>query len=264
MTVGLPPPPFGDLDELEDHGESGPWSDNGVNVTNPLATAGLEGVTRTLFIVGTTACVVIGGLSICGLILRFRRSRGVERQQLTYLAFVGIAVAIAFVVMMSGLPVFHLWSDAAGTMLWNIFFATLMLGIPLSIGAAILRYRLYDIDRLVRRTLSYAAVTAILAGSFGALMLIPAAALGFRIETPSWLVAAATLIVAFLFQPVRHSVQRRIDHRFNRNRYDAARTIDECASRLRDQIDLETLHKELKGVVAKTMRPVSVSLWLRP
>jgi hypothetical protein len=139
------------------------------------------------------------------------------------------------------------------------YFAVLCL--PLGVAVAVLRYRLWDLDRLVSRTVTYALVTALLVIPY--LLILPAAT---RLAggSGSLAVAAATLTAAALFQPLRRRVQDLVDRRFNRRRYDAARTVDTFAVRLRDQVDLTALHAELLAVVDQTMQPTQASLWLRP
>jgi hypothetical protein len=141
----------------------------------------------------------------------------------------------------------------------------LALGIPLAVGAAILRYRLYDIDRLINRTLVYGLLTILLGGVYAGLVLtLGQLAGGIGADPPSWAVAGATLAVAALFQPARRRVQRLVDRRFNRRRYDAAKTVAAFSARLRDEIDLDTLAAELLAVVDQTTQPTQASLWLRP
>jgi hypothetical protein len=132
---------------------------------------------------------------------------------------------------------------------------------PLATGAAILRYRLYDLDRIVSRTVAYGLLTLLLGLGYAAVVL----GLGRLLpEGSSLVVAAATLAVAAAFQPARRRVQRAVDRRFNRRRYDAAETIAAFGTRLRDQVDLDTLTAELLAAVDRTMQPTQASLWLRP
>jgi hypothetical protein len=133
--------------------------------------------------------------------------------------------------------------------------------LPLAIGAAILRYRLYDLDRIVSRTLAYGLLTVLLGGGYAAVVLGLGRLLG---RDSSLVIAVATLAVAAAFQPARRRIQRAVDRRFNRRKYDAAQTIEAFSARLRDQIDLDTLSSELLAVVDQTMEPTRVSLWLRP
>jgi hypothetical protein len=131
---------------------------------------------------------------------------------------------------------------------------------PLATGAAILRYRLYDVDRIISRTLAYALLTILLGLGYTAVVL----GLGLLLPNDSSLaVAAATLAVAALFQPARRRLQQAADRRFNRRRYDAARTIEAFSARLRDEVDLDTLTGELLAVVDQTVQPTTASLWLR-
>jgi hypothetical protein len=133
--------------------------------------------------------------------------------------------------------------------------------LPLATGAAILRFRLYDLDRIISRTLAYGLLTVMLGLGYAAVVLGLGRLLG---KDSSLVVAAATLAVAAAFQPLRRRVQSLVDRRFNRRRYDAARTVEGFAARLRDEVDLDALHSELLGVVVRTMQPTRASLWLRP
>jgi hypothetical protein len=133
--------------------------------------------------------------------------------------------------------------------------------LPLAAGAAILRYRLYDLDRIISRTLAYGLLTVLLGGGYAGVVLGLSQLLG---RDSPLVVAGATLAVAAAFQPARRRVQAVVDRRFNRRRYDAARTIAAFSARLRQQVDLDTLTAELLGVVEQTMQPASASLWLRP
>jgi hypothetical protein len=133
------------------------------------------------------------------------------------------------------------------------------------VAVAVLRYRLYDIDRLINRTLVYGALTAVLGlGYAGAVLVLGQLFGGVTGDPPTWAIAGATLAVAALFQPARRRIQTAVDRRFNRRKYDAAKTIEAFSARLREQIDLHTLSTELLAVVDQTMEPTHVSLWLRP
>jgi hypothetical protein len=135
-----------------------------------------------------------------------------------------------------------------------------ILCVPLAVAVAVLRYRLWDLDRLISRTLTYLLVTALLVVPY--LLIVPATT-RLAAGSGSLAVAAATLTAVALFAPLRHRVQSLVDRRFNRRRYDAARTVEGFAARLRDQVDLDALHGELLAVVDQTMQPTRTSLWLR-
>ena len=192
---------------------------------------------------------------------RFRRAGPVQRQQLKWFAFVVggcFASLLAAGALRAVLPI------VAGTLM-IVAAAGVLVGIPVAVGVAILRYRLYDIDRLISRALVYATLTVILGLGYGGLVLALGQLFGRVGErTPSWAVAGATLAVAALFQPARGRVQAVVDRRFNRRRYDAAKTIQAFSTCLRDQLDLDTLASELLAVVDQTTEPTRVSLWLRP
>jgi hypothetical protein len=190
------------------------------------------------------------------LALRFRRARGVERQQLKWFAAAGlilVAVRIADTISPFGFDANRL-IELLST--WPLYVA---------IGIAILRYRLYDIDRLLNRTLVYGLLTLILGLGYSAAVLVAGQLSGgLGDQPPSWAVAGATLATAALFQPARRRIQAIVDRRFNRRRYDAAATIEAFAAHLRQQLDLDVLTAELLAVVDETMEPTRTSLWLRP
>jgi hypothetical protein len=133
--------------------------------------------------------------------------------------------------------------------------------VPLASVIAITRYRLYEIDRIISRTLGYAIVSAVLAGAYALVALVPTAILGTN-HVPSGLIAGATLVVVASFRPVRRRVRDAVDRRFNRGRYDAAATIKAFASRLRNEVDIDALEAELTDVVRRTMQPSDVQLWI--
>jgi len=232
----------------------GPFRGPDQSVANPLVVGALAG---PLLMVRTVAFVVAGLAIPAGawsLAVRFRRARGVERQQLRWLAVgaapVAVAVAALAAQALTGNEVNLNW-------LPGVCLAIL----PLAIGAAILRYRLYDLDRIISRTVTYGLLTMLLGLGYAGVVL------GFGRLLPqgsSLVVAGATLAVAAVFQPVRRRIQTLVDRRFNRRRHDAAQTIAAFSTRLRDQVDLTTLTGELLAVVDQTMQPTRASLWLRP
>jgi hypothetical protein len=138
------------------------------------------------------------------------------------------------------------------------------LGLLVAIAVAVLKYRLYDIDWIINRTLVYGLLTAALGLCYAAGSLLFVLVTGAGVDPPSWLVAAATLAAAAVFRPARRRIQAAVDRRFNRRRYDATRTIETFSARLRDEVDLDTLSAELLAVVDQTIEPTTASLWLRP
>jgi MFS family permease len=221
---------------------------------NPLAIPALARVLVVPAVAGVVIVLVALLVGAGSLVWRFRRARGVERQQLRWLAY---AAALAAGLLLVALAAGVLAKD-------DVVFASLALGVallPLATGAAILRYRLYDLDRIISRTLAYGLLTVLLGGAYAGVVLGLGRLLG---RDSSLAVAGATLAVAAAFRPARRRVQHAVDRRFNRRRYDAARTIAAFSARLRQQVDLDTLTAELLGVVELTMQPTSASLWLRP
>jgi hypothetical protein len=234
------------------------WPLRGVALlqVQPPEPVGLPGL---LYGVGSWAPVVAVVAAVASLTVRFRRARGAERQQLKWLAYAGVLVVLCFV-----LP--EAVADALGSQLaGDLVFAALFVPVPVAVGVAILKYHLYDIDRLINRTLVYGLLTALLGLSYaGAVLLLGQVFGGIGDQPPSWAVAAATLAVAALFQPARHRIQAVVDRRFNRRKYDAARTVETFSARLRNEVDLDTLSAELLAVVDQTMQPTTASLWLQP
>ena len=189
-------------------------------------------------------------------VLSWRRSAGERRQQVKWLAsgaVVTIASAIIAVSFSSSGPTSTLlgWAD---NLAWFGLAA-----LPVSMGVGILRYRLYEIDRLISRTLAYAAVTALLVGVYAGLVLLSTHVLSLNSPVA---VAASTLAAAALFNPLRRRVQRFVDRRFNRARYDAELTVTAFAARLKDAVDLGSVRADLTSVVRDTLEPSHVSLWL--
>jgi hypothetical protein len=200
--------------------------------------------------------VPVAGVSLA---MRFRRARGLERQQLRWLAFAaGLAsVGAALVLAGTSLPTSPSLTQALIT--WGAGVCLILL--PLAIGAAILRYRLYDLDRIISRTLAYGLLTVLLGGGYALVVLGLGQLLG---QGSSLVVASATLAMAALSRPAHRRIQAAVDRRFNRRRYDAAQTIAAFSTRVHQEVDLDTLAAELLAAVGQTMQPASVSLWLRP
>jgi hypothetical protein len=220
-------------------------------VANPLAApAAWTGPLRAVTGVALVTSVVGVPVAAWSLVVRFRRARGVERLQLRWLA---LAAALA--------PLAVLVAVVARGAVSNVAAGLYLALPPLATGAAILRYRLYDLDRIVSRTLAYGLLTLLLGGGYAAAVLGLGQLLGR--DSSSLVVAAATLAVAAAFQPARRRIQQAVDRRFNRRRYDAANTIAAFSARLREEIDLDTLTAELLAVVDQTVQPTRASLWLR-
>jgi len=235
----------------------------GRGIANPIGIEGLGedlpslGVFEGLFLVAALGAVA-------SVVVRFRRSRGVERQQMKLFAYV-ILVLIGGSLLAGGI------SDATGVgWLENISFVLSMMGLvslPIAVGVAILRYRLYEIDIIINRTLVYGPLTATLAlVYFGG---VATTQLVFRTLTsqqqqPQLAIVVTTLVIAALFNPLRRRIQGFIDKRFYRSKYDARKTLESFAAKLREETDLEALNDDLVGVVRETMQPAHVSLWLRP
>jgi hypothetical protein len=232
-------------------------ADEGDPIGNPLAVQGsIEALAETIVNVGITALFLAILLSAVSLLLRFRRARGLQRQQLKWLAYGGgFLAAYILLDMISQVP-----PGLVDALIEALTFGALYVGV----GMAVLRYRLYDIDRLINRTLVYGLLTALLAGVYaGAVLVLGQVFGGVRGDPPSWAVAGATLAVAALFRPARRRIQAVVDRRFNRGKYDAAKTVEAFSRRLRDELDLDALSAELLAVVDQTMQPSAVSLWLR-
>jgi hypothetical protein len=195
----------------------------------------------------TTLAVVVAAGSLVG---RFRRARGVERLQLQWVALAALVVVLAGAVVLAGLAV----GVASANVLLSVAVGLCLATLPVATGAAVLRYRLYDLDRIISRTLAYGLLTLLLAGGYA----LVALGLGQLLGQDS------SLVVAALFQPARRRVQAGVDRRFNRRRHDAGRVIEAFGARLRDQVDLDTLTAEVIAVADQTMQPTTASLWLRP
>jgi hypothetical protein len=219
-------------------------------IQNP---AGIPALTPAVFATLTRVYFVVLLLSAVSLLIRFRWAGREERQQLKWVAYTASLVGLQTLVG----PWLPVALNAVLSTLLNVAFTA-------AIAVAILKYRLYDIDRLISRTLVYGLLTVILgAGYVGAVLVLGQLFGEVSGEPPSWAVAGATLAVAALFQPVRQRIQDVVDRRFNRRKYDAIRTVEVFSSRLRDQVDLDALSAELLAVIDQTMQPTTASLWLR-
>ena len=205
--------------------------------------------------------LVLLGLSLAFIArqaLSWRRATGERRQQLKWLASgATVSIICLFLAASSGSS-----SSGNGPTLWGVLSTLAWMGVaalPVSIGVAILKYRLYEIDRIISRTLAYAIVTGLLVGVYAGLVLL--ATQVFRFHTPV-AVAGSTLVAAALFSPVRRRVQRTVDRKFNRARYNAERTVTAFAARLQDTVDPDAVRADLAGVVHAALEPTHVSVWL--
>ena len=223
-----------------------------------LQDAGIPGVAGTALNVGFILLMLSAAWGVVSLVVRFRRSRGEERQQLKWVVLAGVIVmfqALADIVLLDALGI-------GDSMTREVVSAATLSIVPVSAGIAMLKHRLYDIDRLINRTVVYGALTAGLAVGYLASVALVRWLTGSFTGDGNVAVAASTLAVAAAFRPARRRVQQTVDRRFNRARYDAAQTISRFSSRLRDEVELESLAGELLGVVGSTMQPTSASLWL--
>jgi len=233
----------------------GHLNEDATGPVNPIGLAALGEARANAIVLAAFLAAVAGMvLGAIRLVRRFRSAPPVERAQVKWFA-ASVGTGAVSILLTAVIPQSSWLSGVA-----SVLAATMLAGLPVAIGVAILRYRLYDIDRIVSRTVGYGVVTGLLVGVYVGLVT------GVSRLTPggsSLAVAASTLAVAALFQPVRRRVQSVVDRRFNRSRYDAARTIDAYSARLREQVDLDSVHRDLLAVVRGTMQPASVGLWLR-
>jgi hypothetical protein len=226
-------------------------------LSNPLAVEQLGWAQELVWAVGLPALGVLVLASTVSLIARFRQARGEERQQLKWFTY---AAALLGLLTAAGAV-----SATLDNRIPDPVHNASLAAIPIAIGIAILRYRLYDIDRIINRTLVYGLLTTLLVGVYAAMVLVLGQFFGgVGGDPPSWAVAGATLAVAALFQPARHRIQGVVDRRFNRRKYDATKTVEAFTIRLRDEVDLDTLSAELLAVANQTMQPTVAWLWFRP
>jgi hypothetical protein len=227
----------------------------GAGLANPVGVEGAEGVLEAVGAAGAIVVLLATVAAALSLVLRLRRARGDERQQLKWVAWAAVLLAIgALATIPSG------GDGVAAALVQAVVLGPI---IALATGMAMLRHRLYDIDVVINRTLVYGALTATLAGAYVGCVLLLQLALGPLTEDSDLAIAGSTLAVAALFRPARARIQAVVDRRFFRRRYDAARTAESFGLRLRDEVDVEALGADLRAVVAETMQPAHVSVWLR-
>jgi hypothetical protein len=226
-----------------------------LTVANPLA---IDGPLATLlgYVQSSPIALVVYLIPVAAVLVRFRTAAGTERQQLKWFAYASSIVMVFF--LAAGFGLFP-YLGGLGPLVTLVVLDL----IPISVAVAILRYRLYDIDLLINRTLVYAGTTAVIGGAFfGGIVLLQALLRPFT--TGSELSVAASTLVSFaLFQPLRRRIERAVDQRFYRSRYDAVRTVDAFSARLGDLVELDALRGDLLTVVGDTMQPAHASLWLR-
>jgi hypothetical protein len=230
------------------------------SIPNPL---GIEGLPNGYKAVSTimSALVLVAAVSILG--LRLLRTRGIEHQQIKWPAFVAVVAAVGSILYDTAISeaIGLRWLEWAG----YAVVVVALVSFPISIGIAIVRYRLYEIDTLINRTLVYGVLTAISAAVyFGAVVLLQRVFVVLTGERSTLAIVASTLLIAALFNPLRRRIQSFIDRRFYRRKYDAAKTLETLSAKLRDETDLDALSDDLTSVVRETMQPAHVSLWLRP
>jgi hypothetical protein len=231
-------------------------------VVNPLGIEALRLLDRVTQIdtILAVLLLVIVLCSVASLLVRFRRSSGEERQQMKWLTYAAAAYFATLLLVMS-LPAASAWYRAVDS-LSNLVLA----GLPVAVGIAVLKYRLYNIDIIINRTLVYGSLTVMLAliyfGGVATTQAIFRALTGQQ-EQPQLAVVVSTLAIAALFMPLRHRIQSFIDRRFYRSKYNARKTLEAFSAQLRNETDLDALNSDLVGVVRETMQPAHVSLWLR-
>ncbi len=227
-----------------------PW------IENPLGVAGATDLLAAITLLSNLATPVFFGGAVVSVFVRYRRAGIVERQQLKWFGLVaGVAVGAFVVSIPNNGPV----SDIA----WEMGLVALP-ALPVAIGLAILRYRLWDIDRIVSRTIAWALTTGLIGALFAGLIVALQELLAPVTSESSLAVAASTLAVAAAFQPVRRRIQTTVDRRFNRSRYDAERTVGSFVEHLRGVTDLEELNESAIAVVVNALRPSGAAVWIRP
>jgi hypothetical protein len=243
--------------------------DNLAGVRNPTGIEGAEWLVAGAYALLPLLplCMLASALS---LLLRYRRSGGEERQQIKWIAFAASVVVVLYAVAMIASFVFpeEAWTTA-GSVWWLNLLTYVVLAsftlVPIAVGIAVLKYRLYDIDLLINRALVYGPLTAMLAlVYFGGVVGLQATLRGLTSQESTLAVVASTLAIAALFNPLRRGVQGLVDRRFYRRKYDAAKTLAAFSATLRDETDLDTLANDLVEVARRTVQPAHVSLWLRP
>jgi hypothetical protein len=237
------------------------WPETAARFDRVNDPAGIE-VAAPLINPMETILYVLALVAAASLLVRLRRSRGVERQQVEWFAYavgmLAVSTTLAYVISEAMDAEWLGWIS-------SVLVVASLVGLPVAMSIAILRYRLYNIDVLINRTLVYGSLTAVLAlVYFGTIVVLQRVFVALTGEQSTLAVVASTLVIAALFRPLRRRIQSLIDRRFYRRKYDAATTLEAFSAKLRDETDLEALSEDLVGVVRETMQPAHVSLWLRP
>jgi hypothetical protein len=232
-------------------------------IDNPFGLEGLKDVKNLVDgVVEALSYGVLGVAGLAALYVRFRRGPGAERQQIKWLAYVGTVLVTGTILSYAG-P-----ESLSGSWLRQVGFALQVIGLvglPVAIGIAIFKYRLYEIDLLINRTLVYGALTAMLVAVYvGSIVALQGFLRALTGQESQLAIVASTLVIAALFQPLRRRIQSFIDKRFYRRKYDARKTLEAFSAKLRNETDLDALGDDLVSVVRETMQPAHVSLWLRP
>ena len=229
-----------------------------LGVENPLGVDAAAGLLHALADAGGLVIAVTVLIAIAAVVARFRAARGIERQQLKWLALLAV-LAVAVLALLLVVAQFANLDTGSGQVAAGVMLGLLSMAPVLAAAVAILRYRLYDVDVVINRALVYGALTALLGATYLGLVLL----IGLAVGKSGFAVAASTLAVAALFRPAQARVQAAVDRRFYRRRYDAAQALAGFGARLRDQVELDALSRELRGVVDECLQPAHVSLWLR-
>jgi hypothetical protein len=232
-------------------------------IDNPFGLEGLKDVKNLVDgVLEALSYGVLGVAGLAALYVRFRRGLGAERQQIKWLAYAGTVLLTGTILSYAG-P-----ESLSGSWLRQVGFALQVIGLvglPVAIGIAIFKYRLYEIDLLINRTLVYGALTAMLVAVYvGSIVALQGFLRALTGQESQLAIVASTLVIAALFQPLRRRIQSFIDKRFYRRKYDARKTLEAFSAKLRNETDLDALGDDLVSVVRETMQPAHVSLWLRP
>jgi hypothetical protein len=227
-------------------------------VENPLGVDAAAGLLHALADAGSLVIVATVLVALAAIVARFRTARGIERQQLKWLALLAV-LGVAVLAVLLVVAQFVNLDTGSGQVAAGVVIGLLSMAPAIAAAVAILRYRLYDVDVVINRALVYGALTALLGATYLGLVLL----IGLAVGKSGFAVAVSTLAVAALFRPARARVQAAVDRRFYRRRYDAEQAVAGLGARLRDQVELDALSRELRGVVDECLQPAHVSLWLR-